>query len=159
MVWGEKQRRGRVFHLYFQHEGRDVLCTCLSYAWYMFWNWCIYMNTNVDSCRYTNGTTTFTQEYDIHGTVFQIQFSHFLCPFLSISQWHWRVLRLGSEFLHRWETPAQHHGWTHTGPGRVTVTGAAHHIRMLLVCGPMNSFSFFTQLLPIIAEQICMRQL
>ena len=41
----------------------------------------------------------------------------------------------------------------------VTVTGAAHHIRMLLVCGPMNSFSFFTQLLPIIAEQICMRQL
>ena len=82
---------------------------------YMFWNWCIYRNTNVDSCRYTNGTTTFTHEYNIHGTVYQIQSSQFLCP-LSVSQWHWRVLRLGSEFLHRWETPGQHHGWRHTGP-------------------------------------------
>ena len=31
--WYEVNRgEFRVFHLYFQHEGRDVLCTCLSYA-------------------------------------------------------------------------------------------------------------------------------
>ena len=121
---------------------------------YMFWNWCIYMNTNVDSCRYTNGTTTFTYEYDIHGTVSQILSSHFPCPFLSISQWHRRVLRLGSECLHRWETPGQHHGWTHTGPGWVQSLGQLITYRTLLVCRPMNSFSFSTQLLPIIAEQL-----
>ena len=43
----------------------------------------------------------YTNEYDIHGTVSQILSSQFLCPSLSVSQWHQRVPRLGSGCPHR----------------------------------------------------------
>ena len=56
-------------------------------------------------------------EYDIHGTGSRILSSQFHYPSASTCQWHKRVLRLGSGCPHRWGTPEQHHGWTHTAPG------------------------------------------
>ena len=67
-----------------------------------------------------SSTKTNKNQNDIHGTVSQILSSQSHSPPPSISQWHQRVLRPRSEYLHRWETPGQHHGWTHTGPGWVT---------------------------------------
>ena len=62
-------------------------------------------------------SNALANEYDIHGTGSRILSSQFHCPSASASQWHQRVLRLGSGCPHRWGTPEQHHGWTHTAPG------------------------------------------
>ena len=69
-------------------------------------------------------------EYDIHGTGSRILSSQFHCPSASASQWYQQVLRLGSGCPHRWGTPEQHHGWTHTAPGsqgeRITYCHSLH---------------------------------
>ena len=151
MVWGEKQRRVWVFHLYFQHEGWDVLCTCLSYA-------CI--------CSETDAFNGMLME-----------------PLLSLMSITYMELCLKSSpptfsvlFFQLLNGTGEFWGWdlsVSTGERlqdsimdeHILVLGGSQSLgqlityRMLLVCERMNSLSFSTQLLPIIAEQLRMTQL
>ena len=77
--------------------------------------WKSYTQTCVSRCwGFDSGPAN---EYDIHGTGSRILSSQFRCPSASTCQWHQWVLRLGFGCPHKWGTPEQHHGWTHTAPG------------------------------------------
>ena len=71
----------------------------------------------------------------------QILSSQFHCLSVSVSQWHQRVPRLGSECLHRWETPGLHHGWTHTGPGWVRGWGRLEYRHLVAESNSEHSSS------------------
>jgi len=57
---------------------------------------------------------------NVHGIESRILSSQVHCLSALASQWHQQVLRLGSGCPHKWGTPEQRHGWTHTVPGWVT---------------------------------------
>ena len=157
MVWGEKLRRVQVFHLYFQHEGWDVLCTCPMHVPNMFWNWHIYRNTNADSCRYEPPLSLMSMTYmELCLKSSPPTFSVLLFQSLNGTGEFWgRDLSVSTGERLQDSIMDEH----------ILVLGGSQSLgqlityRMLLVCEPMNSLSFSTQLFPIIAEQLRMRQL